>query len=268
MNMVVPGILASLFYLASAGLQLAGIKREIPRKRHLVIGMGTLAVLLHGYFSYQEIFTETGINMGFLPMASLIALAIAGLILLSSLRRPVENLAIVLFPMAALCISLSLSLPDSYTLRAQVGHGIVIHIILSVIAYGFLTIATLQAMLLSFGDYELRNRKLGVMRHLPPLQTMDGLLFELLWVGLTFLTLSIVTGFIFLKDQATAIPGLVHHMVITLAAWLVFAVLLWGRYKLGWRGAIASRWTLSGFALLALGYFGSKLVLEVVLGRV
>ncbi|MEX0943378.1 MAG: cytochrome c biogenesis protein CcsA [Pseudomonadales bacterium] len=268
MDMVVPGILACLFYIASAGLQLAGIKREIPGKRRLVITLGTLAVLLHGYFSYHEIFTASGINMGLLPMASLIALAIAALILLSSLRRPVENLAILLFPMAAICISLSLSLPDTYTPRAQVGHGIVIHIILSVIAYGLLTIAAFQAVLLSFGDYELRHRKLGIMRHLPPLQTMEGLLFELLWAGLIVLTMSIGTGFLFLKNSTTAIPGLVHHMVITLAAWIVFAILLWGRYKLGWRGAIASRWTLSGFALLALGYFGSKLVLEVVLGRV
>ncbi|MGI9322793.1 MAG: cytochrome c biogenesis protein CcsA, partial [Pseudomonadales bacterium] len=60
---------------------------------------------------------------------------------------------------------------------------------------------------------------------------------------------------------------LIHHTVITLAAWLVFAVLMWGRYQLGWRGALASRWVLCGFVLLALGYFGSKLVLELILGR-
>jgi ABC-type uncharacterized transport system permease subunit len=50
-------------------------------------------------------------------------------------------------------------------------------------------------------------------------------------------------------------------------AWLVFAVLLWGRWKFGWRGRTAIRWTLGGFAFLLLAYFGSKLVLELVLGR-
>ena len=43
----------------------------------------------------------------------------------------------------------------------------------------------------------------------------------------------------------------------------VFGVLLWGRWRFGWRGRTAIHWTLSGFAFLALAYFGSKLVLEL-----
>jgi ABC-type uncharacterized transport system permease subunit len=94
---------------------------------------------------------------------------------------------------------------------------------------------------------------------------MEHLMFEMIWAGLVFLTLSIGSGFVFLDDFSE--PGLVHHTAITLAAWIVFMVLAWGRYQLGWRGAIASRWTLFGFVLLVLGYFGSKLVLEVILGK-
>ena len=86
----------------------------------------------------------------------------------------------------------------------------------------------------------------------------------MLWAGLIFLSLSIASGFVFLDDIAG--PGLMHHTVITLSAWLVFSVLLWGRYQRGWRGSIASRWVLTGFVLLVVGYFGSKLVLEVILG--
>jgi ABC-type uncharacterized transport system permease subunit len=78
------------------------------------------------------------------------------------------------------------------------------------------------------------------------------------------LTSSIITGFVFLDDFS--VGGLIHHTVITCAAWIVFAILIWGRYRLGWRGAIASRWTLSGFALLLTGYFGSKMVMELILG--
>jgi ABC-type uncharacterized transport system permease subunit len=130
-----------------------------------------------------------------------------------------------------------------------------------------LAIAAFQAALLSIGDYELKNRKLAVLRRMPPLQTMESLLFELLWVGLIFLSFSIASGFIFLDDSADNRGGLIHHTMITLIAWLVFATLLWGRYKLGWRGSLASRWALAGFGLLLIGYFGSKLVLEVILGR-
>ena len=61
---------------------------------------------------------------------------------------------------------------------------------------------------------------------------------------------------------------MVHHTTITLCAWVVFMLLMWGRYRLGWRGATAARWALAGFGLLVLGYFGSKAVLELVLTRV
>jgi ABC-type uncharacterized transport system permease subunit len=44
-------------------------------------------------------------------------------------------------------------------------------------------------------------------------------------------------------------------------------VLLIGRAVYGWRGRSAVGWTLSGFGVLALAYFGSKFVLEYVLGR-
>ena len=80
------------------------------------------------------------------------------------------------------------------------------------------------------------------------------------------MSLSIISGFVFLEWDYTnpAIPGLMQHAAITIAAWIVFAVLLWGRYRLGWRGAVASRWTLTGFALLAIGYFGGKFVLGMI----
>ncbi|HKI75055.1 MAG TPA: cytochrome c biogenesis protein CcsA [Pseudomonadales bacterium] len=264
-----PAILACVLYLIGAGLQWAVLHRDLPSKRTLVIAVGLLAICAHGYFAWHQIFTGKGIDIGALPLASVIALAIAGTIILSSLRRPVENLVIVLFPLAAIIIVLAIILPGRMTPRTDIPRGIVTHIVLAVVAYSMLTIAAFQAMLLSFGDYKLKHRSLSVLRNLPPLQTMEGLLFELLWLGLIFMSLSIVTGFLFLEwdYKNPAVPALMQHAAMTLAAWIVFAVLLWGRYRLGWRGAVASRWTLTGFALLAIGYFGSKFVLGMMTGH-
>ena len=128
---------------------------------------------------------------------------------------------------------------------------------------GLLTVLAIQAIFLSFCHYGLRHSKLEFIKELPPLETIEGLLFEMLGAGLLMLSLSILTGFVFLEDIFN--PGLIHHTVITLAAWLVFSILLWGRIKNGWRGTTAARWALCGFGLLALGYFGSKFVLEVIL---
>ncbi|HSB96504.1 MAG TPA: cytochrome c biogenesis protein CcsA, partial [Spongiibacteraceae bacterium] len=60
----------------------------------------------------------------------------------------------------------------------------------------------------------------------------------------------------------------VHKTVFSLISWLIFAILLWGHHRLGWRGHTAVRWTLAGFSLLVLAYFGSKFVLELMLHRI
>ncbi len=264
------GSLACLLYLLSAMVQFFGLRSdgsnpiEVPsHKRKFVIFSAIAALLMHGVFSFQEIYTQAGINIGIYPMASLTTLAIVAIVVVSSLRRPVENLLIVLLPIATISVALTLLMKGAYTPRTDISTGIMIHIVLSVIANSLLAVAAFEAAFLSLGDYEMKHRNIAVLRRLPPLQTMESLLFELLWTGLIFLSLSIISGFIFLDDIYDR--GLIHHTSITFAAWIVFAVLLWGRFQLGWRGTVASRWTLAGFGLLLLGYFGSKLVLELVL---
>ena len=267
MNGIILGVLATLSYITGSTLQGVSLKREIPRKRVWVLGSGFAAIVFHGISVYGEIFTATGINMSVFTMASLICCVVAATILLSSLGKPVENLFIVLFPLAVVAIWLSLFVGDSYVPRDDLESGIIGHILLSIVAYSVLTIAAFQALLLAFENRQLRRKaSFSLLKALPPLQTMEALLFDLLWVGLIILTLSIITGFYSLEDMFA--QHIVHHTLITLSSWVVFVVLLWGRFQLGWRGQTAISLTLSGFALLALGYFGSKLVIEIILNQV
>jgi ABC-type uncharacterized transport system permease subunit len=87
----------------------------------------------------------------------------------------------------------------------------------------------------------------------------------LIAAGFVLLTLSLGTGFLFLENLFA--QHLVHKTVLSLLAWLVFAMLLAGRMRYGWRGQVAIRWTLSGFIALMLAYFGTKMVLEWILKR-
>lgn len=140
------------------------------------------------------------------------------------------------------------------------------HIVASITAYGILTIAALQAISLATQEYALKNRKMrSIINTLPPLQTMEELLFEMLWLGIILLTISIATGYFFLEDIFA--QHLAHKTVFTICSWVIFATLLWGRHKNGWRGKTAVRWTLSGFFILMLAYFGSKVVLEMILHK-
>ena len=140
------------------------------------------------------------------------------------------------------------------------------HIFSSIIAYSLLNIAALQAIFLAIQDQQLRSHHpKRLMLALPPLQAMETLLFQMIAAGIFFLTVSLASGFIFVENLFA--QHLVHKTVLSIFAWFIFSGLLVGRLRYGWRGNIAIKWTLIGFVLLLLAYFGSKMVIELILKR-
>ena len=114
------------------------------------------------------------------------------------------------------------------------------HVLISILAYSFMTIAAVQAGFLAYQNYQLKNGHAGgFLQRFPPLQAMEVLLFELLWLGQLLLSLGIVAGFVFIND-IWGRDGVIHKSFFSALAWVVFAVLLWGRHQLGWRGATAN----------------------------
>lgn len=271
MNTLALSLSAIILYIAAVVTsQLSLIhKTSFPPKYFLLL-LGALAVSLHGIILYQGIDIPSGLNLGFFNAASLAMWMIALLLLLTLLRNPVENLAILLFPLAALTIGLEGIFHAERILPLEQVWGVRIHIFSSFLAYGILTIAAFQALFLAIQDRQLHNKHPGwTLQLFPPLQVMETLLFRLIVVGFLLLSISLITGFMFFDDIFEEIvrQHLVHKTILSIVAWIVFAVLLWGRWRYGWRGKKAIRWNLSGFVLLVLAYFGSKLVLELILER-
>ena len=268
MNPLPISILAILLYLIGGFLlarRLAQMPQSAPAKAPALI-VALLAVALHAWLLWEAIPVGGEWALGFFNMVSLVAGSIALLLLLAALFRPVENLGIVVLPMAGVAIGLAQWGPGSAGLTV-VAPGLQLHIILSVVAYALLTIAVLQAVLLAIQEAHIRNRHPGgFIRGLPPMQTMEELLFQILALGFILLSLSLISGFLFIDDLFA--QHLQHKTILSLIAWSVFAVLFWGRYRFGWRGRTAIYWTLAGFVFLMLAYFGSKLVLELILQRV
>jgi ABC-type uncharacterized transport system permease subunit len=269
MNATLIAFPAALFYFVgglSTGLRLFGAANSWRPPRALGIALGFAGLLLHGTFLYLELFTAGGLNLSFFNAVSLAAWTVAGLLLISALSKPVENLAILALPLAALTVLLDLRYPGSHLLADDTGWALRVHVLTSLLAYSLLTLASAQAILLAVQDTHLRRHHPGgFIRALPPLQTMESLLFEMISVGFVLLSVALATGFVYLEDMFA--QHLVHKTVLSIVAWIAFAVLLWGRYRFGWRGRKAIRWTLAGFAVLMLAYFGSKAVIELILKR-
>ena len=265
---ILTGLLAIVLYLVASSLLTIRLVQAPAagtcQRKQAFICAGA-AVLIHGILLYPLILTGSGLNLGFFNAASLISLTTALLLLLAAFVEPVENLGIPVFTLAALMIALQLAYPEQQIITGSTtSWQLQGHILISLLAYSILGLAALQSILLAIQDYHLRNRSPGgFIRALPPLQTMESLLFQMIGVGFVLLSLALLSGILFLEDIFA--QHLVHKSTLSIAAWVVFALLLWGRWRFGWRSRVAIRWTLWGYVFLMLAYFGSKFVLELVL---
>lgn len=263
------GGLAAVLYLLAGGwlasrLRRAGVGQTTPKNGPLALGWG--AVLLHAMLLAQTVFQAVGLNLGFFNALSFTAWLVSVALLAFAMVRPIENLGIAVFPCAALAVGLGLWFPTERIVADADRWPLELHIFIAILAYALLTLAAVQAGLLAVQDYRLRHRQPGgFLRGMPPLTTMESLLFQLIGAGFILLSIALLSGWFFIEDLFA--QHLIHKTVLSLIAWCVFGVLLWGRWRFGWRGRTAIRWTLSGFTFLLLAYLGSKLVLELILHR-
>jgi ABC-type uncharacterized transport system permease subunit len=259
-------LIAILVYTAAAlyfGSQFVRQKSFQPSQ---LLGIATLGLIAHGIGIYGLSVNGNSFNFSLFSASSLIFWLVNAIVLVSSLKKELHNLFLLLFPLSAIAVLVS-SVANNPAWQHSLSYTIAAHVIPALLAYSLLTIASLQALILAYQNHSLKNKsRLVNARLLPPLQTMESLLFEFLWVGEALLTLAILSGFYFLEDMFA--QHLVHKTVFALSAWFIYALLLWGRYQMGWRGNKAIRWALAGFICLMLAYFGSRLVLEIILQRV
>lgn len=264
-------IAAIILYLLAAtrlGLNLLGAGDNGGRSSNLQFFIiGAFALMLHGFILYQNIDILGGLNLGFYNALSLMSWTVSLLVLIAALSKPLENLAIVIFPLTALALGLEIIFPSSLVLPDNAPAGMMrMHVLLSIGAYSLLTIAAFQAAVLALQDYQISKKHPASIMRLPPMQLMEDLLIQIIAIGFFLLSLSLATGLMFLDDIFA--QHLVHKTVLSILAWLIFGTLLWGRWAWGWRGKKAIKWTLGGFVALMLAYFGSKFVLELILNRV
>ncbi|GAB3268922.1 cytochrome C assembly family protein [Chitinimonas naiadis] len=178
-----------------------------------------------------------------------------------------EGLQTILLPVATLSLGASLLLPAGHATPWLSAPLMQAHFAIAMLAYGFLAVAAGLAVLMRLADRALHTPANSLLRQLPPLLALERLLFATLALGFSLLTATLATGAVFAEELFGKPMTLNHKVIFSLAAWLVFAILLWGRRTRGWRGRLAVNWTLAGFGLLLLAYVGSRFVLDTLLHR-
>lgn len=235
------------------GLQLFG---RINTNKFIPWLITLIAVSLHAVLLYHWIDGGVGQNLSFFNMFSQVLWLITLLLLVIAYAKPLGSLALLVLPLAAVSVGLASFFPGHYVVDTSTAPAHLVHILLSLLAISILGIAAIQAVLLAFQDHLLRQHYGGAFAQaLPSIESLETFLFQILTLGFILLTLVLVSSFYFFPLLFAHM--LWQHTLLAFAAWLMFAILLAGRWHFGWRGQIALRWTLGGVSLLTLSYIGS-----------
>jgi len=242
----------------------AGGAAIAPWERSLML----VPLLLHAWLIYDMLLRAPELRFGFGQALSIMLWLTVLLYWVESLFFRLEGMQPLVLGLAALCVPLPLIFPGLASKASTHSLEFRLHLILGMSAYSLFTIAALHALLMTLLERRLHGGALsGPLSALPPLLTMESLLFRIILAGFVLLTLTLATGIVFSETLFGRPLRFEHKSLFAILSWLIFAALLAGRRFYGWRGRKALRWTLAGFVTLLLAYVGSRFVLEVILRR-
>lgn len=225
-------------------------------------------LVLHGILLFNSVIAADGVHLGVGNAVSVIVWLTVAIYWIGNLFYRIEGLQALVMPVAAVCAFLPALLPATRALPNTELPVFQVHLMIALLAYSFFTIASLHVLLMAVIENRLHGRGLPTaLQRLPALLTMETLLFRIILAGFVLLTLTLMTGIVYSEELFGKAMRFNHKTVFGILSWLIFAALLGGRWRYGWRGRIAVRWTLAGFLMLVLAYIGSKFVLEIILGK-
>ncbi len=270
--MIAP-IAASVLYAALAfhfwrsRWQAPGFTKKTPAAWERPATLTALAV--HALPLADSLFDADGMHFSFSLAFSLMLWLAVAIYWLEGRHSRVDGLQPLVLPLAAASVLLPLIFPQRHPIAHANAWGFMLHFLTAMLAYSLFTLSALHAIFMGLVERRLHHKNLSpCLDHLPPLMTLETMLFRMIGVAFTLLTAALASGLIFSEAIFGKAITLDHKTLFAFASWGIYAALLLGRHIYGWRGRVALRWTLAGFALLFLAYIGSRFVLEVLLGRI
>ena len=236
-----------------------------PIHKGVSLGLLVVGMLAHAALLYPHVVTLYGLNFNLFNTISLISLFFLFFYVIFSLYRPIVSLGILAAPTALAGMIVGYIGRAPYRPITDISVGLEAHILLSLAAYCVLLMAALQALFWRLQIRELNHQSIHRfwVNKLPSLQSMESLLFDMLLVGFVLLSIALGIGFVYVEDLMA--QHLAHKTVFSVLSWLLFGALLLGNWRAGWRGKRAANMTIYAFILLAIGFVGSKFVLEMLL---
>lgn len=234
--------------------------------------MVALGLALHGGLLYHDIFgtglSLSNFNFGLANALSVIFWLTVLVYWVADLNHQLQSLQAFVLPPAALFVVLPAFSAQNHLVTEPTSKLFIAHIGIALVAYSLFTFAALHALLMAIAERSLHNKPTMIkLPSFPPLMVMETLLFRVITIGFVLLTFTVLSGMLFSEQIFGKALKFNHKVIFSIASWLIYGGLLFGRYQYGWRGKKAIRWTLTGFILLLLAYVGSRFVLQVILNK-
>ena len=228
-----------------------------------------LALVFQAVGVHVGLFGSGGLQFSFSFAASLMLWLAVLIYWLESFRSRMDGMQPMVLPLAALAAILPVFFPQTHVIAHADAWGFKLHFLTAMLAYSLFTLSALHALFMGFVEHKLHRKSFSSQQSsLPSILSMETLLFRMIGIAFLLLTLTLISGLFFSEQIFGKALVFDHKTLFAFASWGIFAALLFGRYRYGWRGRIALRWTLAGFLLLFLAYIGSRFVSEVLLGRI
>lgn len=248
-----------------AGPTAAGQPASLQPWERTAIGA---ALLVHLVALQGAIFFDGHMVFSFALALSLVLWLATGLLWAENFKTRLESLQPVILACAALGAVAPLMLPRTHDVGAADVESFRFHLLAAMAAYGLFTVAAVQALFMRVAEKRLHEHTLsqGISR-LPPILAMERLLFRTVAAAFGLLSIALISGAIYSAEVHGTAFRADHKTIFGFLSWLLFAGLLVGRHRFGWRGKMATRWLLAGFLVLVLAYLGTRFVVEILLGR-
>lgn len=236
----------------------------VPSKSHIHNIAWLFALILHIVLLHLPLMLGKPLALSLFSLGSYVMWFISLVLFITALKRKVDSLAIFILPIVIISLILPLIFDSSTGIFINMKSGLGVHVLMSLLAYSFLMLASFQALLLSAQNNRLHtHQSTGFFRTLPSLEDMEHLLFRFIIIGVILLSIALLTGFYYLENLFG--QRVAHKTILSILSWVIFSSLLFGRWKYGWRGKKAVHWTLAGFIVLMVAFFGTKLIQEFIL---
>ena len=231
---------------------------------------GLIGLLIHLNRLIQNITQQNGLSLSLINIISLIGFQLALIAVIAAFNKSLRGFAggiIFIASLSAVISIWSLNYWGNSDIEVKaLSWQIKTHALSYLFAYGLLCAGAIISLFALIQNNRLRARKISSFNALfAPLETTENLLFNIASTGFVILFLAIFSGLIFIEDIFS--QHLAHKTILSITALIMFGVLIYGRKFYGWRGRSAIYLYLVAFFTLAISYFGTRFILENILGR-